>query len=262
MKKFVTAVLSILVGAFVIWFCLKPSGTDRASKKEKTVLHFGTCADYPPMEYYRDGTLTGFEVELAKLIAEKLGKKIIFEDMAFSALQIALEKNFIDAFVAAFGVTPEGRKKFDFTTPYYTEGLVFLHKKSDSITSLEELSKKKIIYQLSNQIKKSLEESMPGTEMVSTDRMDVAVEMFKAGHGDCVCIDIFVADAYCEKNPEWTYFALDSFKVSDGVAIALPRGSPLKVEINKILKALDASGELQALREKWALRMPWELPNE
>jgi polar amino acid transport system substrate-binding protein len=232
------------------------------------VLKFGTCADYPPMEYYQGGDLTGFEIELVKLIGEKLGKKeklekeIRFEDMAFGPLQVALEKEFIQALVAAFGVTPEGREKFDFTIPYYIERMVFLHKKSDPITTLEELSKKKIIYQLSGRLKKCLEENIPQAELISTDRIDVAVEMFKAGHGDCVFMDVFVADIYCKNNPQWTYFVLDSLKISDGIAIAVRKGSPLKEQFNKVLKEMETSGELQALRKKWKLEVAWELADE
>jgi polar amino acid transport system substrate-binding protein len=140
--------------------------------------------------------------------------------------------------------------------------MVFLHRKDDPITSLAELSKKKIIYQLSGPAKKSLEENIPEAELISVDRIDVAIEMFKAGHGNCAYMDVFVADAYCEENPQWTYFVLDSLKVSDGIAIVLPKGSPLRAEINKVLKAMEASGELQELRKKWRLEAAWELPNE
>jgi polar amino acid transport system substrate-binding protein len=262
MKKFTIIALSILVGVLVIWFYRPSSKRDYVVKKEKNVLCFGTCADYPPMEYYQDETITGFEIELTKLIGQKLKKGIVFEDMAFGPLQVALEKGLIDAFVAAFGVTPEGRKKFDFTIPYYIERMVFLHKKSDPITNLKELSRKKIIYQLSGPAKESLEANIPEAELVSVDRIDVAMEMFKAGHGDCVYMDVFVADGYCEENPQWTYLVLDALKVSDGIAIVLPKGSPLRAEINKILKELEASGALQALREKWKLETAWQLPNE
>ncbi|MDR0740544.1 MAG: ABC transporter substrate-binding protein [Puniceicoccales bacterium] len=262
MKKLTIVVLSILMGMLMIWFYHKSSNEGLVVGKEKNVICFGTCADYPPMEYYRDGTLTGFEIELAKLIGQKLKKGIVLEDMAFGPLQIALGKGFIEAFVAAFGVTPEGRDKFDFTIPYYIERMVFLHKKGDPITRLEELSRKKIIYQLSGRIKKTLEENIPEAELISVDRIDVAMEMFKAGHGDCVYMDVFVADVYCEENPQWTYLVLDSLKVSDGIAIVLPKGSPLRVEINRVLKALEASGELQALRKKWKLEAAWKLPNE
>ncbi|MDR1366944.1 MAG: ABC transporter substrate-binding protein [Puniceicoccales bacterium] len=262
MRKVVVVISSILVGIFIIWFCCKPSDIDRVAKKEKNVLHFGTCADYPPMEYYRDGILTGFEIELVKSIAKSLGKEIVFEDMTFSSLQVALEKGFLDAFVAAFGITPEGREKFDFTIPYYIEGLVLLHKKSDPIASLQDFSEKKVAYQLSNQIKKGLEENIPEAELISTDRIDVAMEMFKAGHADCVCMDIFIADGYCEKNSDWTYYVPDALKVSEGTAIAFPKGSSLRTKFNKILKTMEASGELQALRNEWQLRATWKLPNE
>jgi ABC-type amino acid transport substrate-binding protein len=261
MKRFVIALL-ILAGILGAWFYYRPFGTHTVDKDKKSKLLFGTCADYPPMEYYRDKILTGFEIELVERIGEKLGEKIDFEDMAFSSLQIALEKGFIDAFVASFGVRPEGRERFDFSLPYYVEGFVFLHKKSNPMANAQELSGKKIIYQLSHQIKKGLEENLPEAELVSADRIDLAVEMFKAGHGDCIYMDIFVADAYCEKNPNWTYFVPNFLKMSEGTAIVLPKGSPWRTKINEVLKAMEASGELQALRKKWKLETAWELPNE
>ncbi|MDR0418566.1 MAG: ABC transporter substrate-binding protein [Puniceicoccales bacterium] len=262
MKKFIIVVLPILVGSLIVWLCCKSFDVNCITKKEKNVLCFGTCADYPPMEYYRDGVLVGFEIELVKSIAKELGKEIVFEDMAFSSLQVALEKGFLDAFVAAFGITSEGREKFDFTLPYYIEGLVLLHKKSSPIASPQDLVGKKVVYQLSNQIKKGLEENIPEAELISVDRIDMAVEMFKAGHADCVCMDIFIADGYCEKNPDWSYYVPDALKVSEGIAIAFPKGSPLRTEINKILKVMEASGKLQELRNEWQLRAAWKLPNE
>ncbi|MDR1590451.1 MAG: ABC transporter substrate-binding protein [Puniceicoccales bacterium] len=273
MKKSTIIILFVLAGIPIVWFSFglfwglvfkKPVYDTAAATRhrEAYVLNFGTCADYPPMEYYQEGTLTGFEIELVKLIGKKLGKEIGFEDMAFGPLQVALEKRFIDALVAAFGVTPESRKKFDFTIPHYIERMVFLHKKSDLITTLEELSRKKIIYQLSGRLKKCLEENIPEAELISTDRIDVAVEMFKAGHGECVFMDVFVADVYCVNNPNWTYFVLDSLKVSDGIAIAVPKGSPLRNEINRALKELDSDGVLQSLRKKWELEIDWNLANE
>ncbi|MDR1235800.1 MAG: transporter substrate-binding domain-containing protein, partial [Holosporaceae bacterium] len=50
-------------------------------KDEKNVMKFAVCADYPPFEYYENGEIVGFDVDLAKLIAQKLGKKAVFEDM-------------------------------------------------------------------------------------------------------------------------------------------------------------------------------------
>jgi ABC-type amino acid transport substrate-binding protein len=49
------------------------------------------------MEYYQDGILTGFEIEWAELIAQRLGKKATFVHMGYHSLKPALEKGFIDA---------------------------------------------------------------------------------------------------------------------------------------------------------------------
>ncbi|MDR3317401.1 MAG: transporter substrate-binding domain-containing protein, partial [Puniceicoccales bacterium] len=134
MKKNILLLIVVALCGTIIWLHY-PNG------KDSDIIKFGTCADYPPMEYYKEDVLTGFEVELAKLIAEKLGKKAAFEDMAFASLPTALKKKFIDAIIAAFGVTKESRQKFDFSIPYYPEVMVFMHKESDSITTKEHLSK-------------------------------------------------------------------------------------------------------------------------
>ncbi|MDR1435011.1 MAG: ABC transporter substrate-binding protein [Puniceicoccales bacterium] len=257
MKKYILWALLFTVAAAIVFVSF-----NRKNGEKSNTIRFGTSADYPPMEYYREGKMTGFEIELAELIAEKLGKNAIFDDMNFDFLSVALEKGFIDVIIAAFGVTPESRKKFDFTLSYYPEKMVFLHKKSDPIGSQGQLSRKKIIYQLSGRIKKCLEEKLPHAELVSMDKMGLAVESLKAGQTECVYMDVFVAEIYCKENPELTYFSLDSLRISEGIAMALPKGSPLKNEINETLKNLESSGELRMLEDKWGLKETWKLADE
>jgi ABC-type amino acid transport substrate-binding protein len=116
-----------------------------------------------------------------------------------------------------------GREHFDFTIPYYEAKLVFLRKKSNPIISPEELSRRQIVYQFSVQLKKELEERIPGVELIAIERMDVAMEMLKAGHANYVWTDIFVAEVYCEKSPDLTYSVMDNFKTSKGIVIIVPK---------------------------------------
>ncbi|MDR2735791.1 MAG: ABC transporter substrate-binding protein [Puniceicoccales bacterium] len=226
------------------------------------ILKFGTCADYPPFEYYKDGVLDGFEIDLVKIIARNMGKEVVFEDMAFSTLLASLDNDFINVVFAGYGSSAEKREKYDFSLPYYPERMVFVYKKSNPITDETQLAGKKIAYQLgSTAAKKWIEETIADVELVPLDKMDLAIESLKAGHVEYVVIDEFVANVYCEKNFDLGYFVPDSLKLSDGIAMAVKKGSPLTAQINKILKDLESSGELQKLREKWGLKQKWRLPD-
>ncbi|MDR2735790.1 MAG: ABC transporter substrate-binding protein [Puniceicoccales bacterium] len=230
------------------------------SENGSETIRFGTCADYPPFEYYKNGVLVGFEVDLVKIIAERLGKKAVFEDMAFSTLLTSLNNGFIDAVISGYGSSQEKREKYGITFVYYPEKLVFVYKEPNSITSKDQLARKKVAYQLGIPgMKKWLRENIPDAEPVLMDRMELAVESLKAGHVDCIIIDEFVANVFCEKNPGLKCFVPDCLKISDGLAIVTRKNASLKEEINKILKTLETTGELQKLKEKWGLKEKWKL---
>ena len=70
MKKYI---ISALLGLTLLLAGCK-------DEKDDGVIKFATSADYPPFEYYANGDITGFDIELAELIGKKLGKKVVFEN--------------------------------------------------------------------------------------------------------------------------------------------------------------------------------------
>jgi polar amino acid transport system substrate-binding protein len=244
-------------------YCIRLCFGGCKRKNEIKTIKFGTCADYPPFEYYKNGVLVGFEVDLVKIIAERLGKEAVFEDMAFSSLLTSLDNKFIDAVISGYGSSREKREKYGITSIYYPEKLVFVYKKPNVLTSKTQLGGKKIAYQLGIPgMKKWLRENIPTAELILMDRMELAVESLRAGHVDCIIIDKFVAKIFCEKNSKLGYFASRSLKVSDGIAIVTRKDDSLKEKMNEVLKNLDATGALQELRKKWGLKTRWRLIDE
>jgi polar amino acid transport system substrate-binding protein len=268
MKKCVATILFALVGMFAAWFCYK-SRVGSVGKIEKTALRVGTSGDYRPMEYYQDGVLTGFEVELVRLIGEKLGREVAFKDMEFTVAKDALAMKLIDVLAATITRSEEGLKRFDFSIPYCQSKALLVGKKGHPITSPKDLFDKKIAYQVGPTWKKIMEKNLPEEAIIPMDRADICMEMLKSGQVDGVLIDEIVASVYCKNNSEYvSYFAEDVFALPDGVTnfgseicITFTKGSPLKAEFNRILKELEASGELRSLKKKWGLKIEWELPN-
>lgn len=92
-----------------------PSGASIDKIKEKGKLVIGTTADYPPYEFkvMQNGKLeiVGFDIEIAKLIAKKLGVELEIKDMDFKLLIEAVKKGEIDIALAGINPTEERKKK-------------------------------------------------------------------------------------------------------------------------------------------------------
>src|SRR5699024_10650597 len=85
--------------------------------QESGEITVGTSGTLYPSSYYPEGSdeLTGFEVEVQKEIAKRLGVDIHFETMAFDATLSALNSGRID--MAAMGLRGENKEKFAYTRP-------------------------------------------------------------------------------------------------------------------------------------------------
>jgi polar amino acid transport system substrate-binding protein len=85
-----------------------------------TLIRFVSEVDYPPFNYAgADGNPAGFNIELARLICEELKVDCTVQMRRFDTLIDALNENKADAVIASIAVSPETRKRVDFSDPYY-----------------------------------------------------------------------------------------------------------------------------------------------
>ncbi|MDR1435009.1 MAG: ABC transporter substrate-binding protein [Puniceicoccales bacterium] len=260
MKKCAILILAItLVMGIVL---LLRNGKD-SGEEENGTIRFGTEGGVIPMTYFdENGNHGGFEVELAKLIAEKLGKKATFTFIGFPLLPTALQTGKIDVAFENWGIFPETRQGIDYSVSYYPEMMLFMFKKSDYIVNRDQLRGEKISYPMHPIMTKLLGKNMSDSELVPFDDQTTAIEALKSGQVKAVYIDACMTPIYCQKYPEFEYSAFDLRSETEGVAFAFPKGSPLRVEFNEILRELGANGELKALKEKWNLQEEWTMPDE
>jgi len=90
------------------------------------VLRIGVTANMPPFVFQQNGQLVGLEVDLGKKLAEDLGKKPEFFDMAFERLLPALQDGRVDIVMAGLNYTPERAAVISMTTPYLRSGQMAL----------------------------------------------------------------------------------------------------------------------------------------
>ncbi|KUK13393.1 MAG: transporter substrate-binding domain-containing protein [Synergistetes bacterium] len=222
---------------------------------DKDVLKVGTESTYPPFEFRdKNNNLVGFDIELMETIAKRIGKKIEWVDMPFDSLIPALLAGKIDIIAAGMSATEERAKKVAFSIPYYISLSSFVVRADDnSIKTLDDLKGKTIAVQLGT-VQDTFCSKIPGVTMKRFQKFDDCVREVVLGRADATLMDKPVAVKFCESKDfkGKVKIAFDQVITEAGKALALRKeDTKLLQAINKVLEEMKASGELQALIDKW-----------
>lgn len=95
-------------------------------------LTMATNAAFPPYEYYENGATVGIDVDMARAVADKLGKELVVSDMEFDSIIIAVQSGKADFGAAGMTVTEDRLKNIDFTDSYTTAKQVIIVKSGNS----------------------------------------------------------------------------------------------------------------------------------
>jgi polar amino acid transport system substrate-binding protein len=110
-------------------------------------IRFLTEYDYPPFNYAgADGQPSGFNIDLARAICEEIKVQCTIQARRFDTLLDALNSNSGDAIIASLAVTPEMRRRVDFSDPYYRTPARFVSRKDVEIENVRpsDLERKKV----------------------------------------------------------------------------------------------------------------------
>lgn len=221
----------------------------------KQVLKVGTSADYAPFEYVdaaKGEEIIGFDIDLIKLVGEKIGVDMQVQDMDFNSLVPALQAGKIDVVISGMTPNPEREKVVDFSDKYNETEQVILVKKDSGIKKEADLAGKKIGVQtasiqenLGNEIAKKVDVTVEGRTRIPEIVQDMMSKRLEAG-----ILEGGVAKGYLKTNDQLEAFPVEE-QPEDFKAIAVPKGSDLKDKINKALKELAEEGKIKELEEKW-----------
>ena len=255
MKKILTALLALL--ALVMALSLSACGGGSGDLTvEKGKLHMSTNAEFPPYEMVKgDGGFEGIDVEVAGLIAEKLGLELVVDDMGFTAALEAVQNGRSD--IAMAGITEDRLANMDFTDSYATGvQVVIIKADSPAVQSIDDLASAALIGTqegTTGYIYCSYppEEGGYGEDhVVAYETGAVAVQALLAGQVDCVVIDNQPAQEYVKANPGLEI--LDTEFAVEDYAIAVKKGNTQLLEqVNKALGELIADGSVQKVVDKY-----------
>lgn len=253
MKKLISA-------ALVLAMVLSFAGCN-SSKKE--TLKVATSPDFAPMEFVDSGkkgqeSYVGFDITLAKYIAEGMGKELEIVPMSFDACQVAVEVGSVDMSISGFSWTAKRAENYNMSDYYYagdneTEQTIVTTKANEGkFTSAADFSGKKIAAQTASLQLDLCKEQLPADcEIVEVGDLTTAFLQLQNGDFDGIAVAVGQAKVFISNNAETTALSGFNFEVdpkSVGNVVLMPKGADeLTAKVNEIL----AKAYNEGLYEKW-----------
>lgn len=219
------------------------------------VLRIGTEGAYAPFNYTNaDGTLGGFDIDMANAICEDM--QVTCEIMAqdWDGIIPGLKAGKYDAIVAAMSVTPERAQQVSFTDPYFSNALVFLAKKDSSFdpSNSSDIDAHSIAAQRSTISSQWLEETYPKANMKLYDTLSNAFLDLGSDRVDAMISDKLPAIEWLGSTSGSDYALKgEEIDINDNFAIAVRPGDPLQAKINQSLANLKANGTYDKINQKY-----------
>ncbi|HAR76912.1 MAG TPA: ABC transporter substrate-binding protein [Psychrobacter sp.] len=228
--------------------------TDSASTDDN-VLRIATEGAYAPFNYTNaDGTLGGFDIEIANAICADM--QVTCEIMAqdWDGIIPGLKAGKYDAIVAAMSVTPERAQQVAFTDPYFSNALVFLAKKDSSFdpSNSSDIDSHSIAAQRSTISSQWLEKAYPKADIKLYDTLSNAFLDLGSGRVDAMISDKLPAIEWLS-SPSGSNYVLkgDEIDINDNFAIAVRPGDVLQGKINTSLSNIKANGTYDKINQKY-----------
>ncbi|MGM8937427.1 ABC transporter substrate-binding protein [Psychrobacter glaciei] len=229
--------------------------TEATAADTKEVLRIGTEGAYAPFNYTNaDGTLGGFDVDIANAICDdmKVTCEIVAQD--WDGIIPGLKAGKYDAIVAAMSVTPEREQQVSFTDSYFSNALVFLAKKDSSFnpSNSDDINAHSIAAQRSTISSQWLEDTYPKANMKLYDTLSNAFLDLGSGRVDAMISDKLPAIEWLS-SPSGSNYVLkgEEIDINDNFAIAVRPGDPLQAKFNESLSNLKANGTYDKINQKY-----------
>ena len=209
---------------------------------------------WQPWSYHDESdTLVGYDVEVSRAIAEKLGVEPEYVESDWDSLFAGMDAGRYDLVCNGVEVTDERSKTYDFTTPYgYIHTALAVKKDNDTITSFEDLKGKTTANSLASTYME-LAESY-GASVQGIDTLEETIQLLTAGRIDATLnADVSFYD-YLNVHPDADFKIVAQTEEASHVAIPLRKGeetASLREAIDKAIEELRAEGTLTELSEKY-----------
>ncbi len=223
-------------------------------------LVLGTMSGWPPfVSIAPDGSYEGLDIDIARIIAKRLDKKLVIKDMDTAMLICALDQGQVDFIMTGLDITPERVKRMTMI-PYQGDPiteypLIFWKNVPEGISTLADLKKipGAVICAESGSSQEEVLKNYTGFEIKNVDPLVSLLEL-KNGRATASLLDNKMFKTLKEKEPNFVakMMPLTNQEAILGCGIGVKKStSALAKEIQTTIDNLKQTGELQALEERW-----------
>ena len=232
------------------------SGADSSLSdvQRKGELVIATEGTYKPFSFHENGgsgALTGYDVDVAQAVADKIGVKANFQETQFDGIFAGLDAKRFDVIANQISINPERQQKYEFSTPYtVSTGVVMTKSDNSSITSVADLKGKTTAQSLTSNWYKIATDA--GANVQGVEGWAQSVALLQQGRVDAIVNDKLTYLDFVKTTPdsglkiaaETTDKSLSAFALSKGA-------STLTAAIDKALSELAADGTLGKISDKY-----------
>ena len=231
------------------------TAAETAAEAAGGTLIVGFDQDFPPMGFVGDnGEYTGFDLDLAKEVASRLGLEYKAQPIAWDSKDMELESGNIDCIWNGFTIT--GREDdYTWTTPYMANKQVFVVANDSDIKSQADLVGKVVEVQADSSAEAALKENqdLANTfgQLLTTPDYNTAFMDLEQGAVDAVAMDVIVA-GYQIKQRNADFKILDDSLSEEEYGVGFKKGNTeLRDKVQEALEEMAADGTLAKISDEW-----------
>ena len=254
MRKFQVIIAMALALMLAVCPAFAEEEDQLAAIKAKGEIVIATEGTWAPWTYHDEsGELVGFDVEVAKAIAEKLGVTATFAETEWDGIFAGLDAGRYDIAANGIEVTDERALKYDFTTPYgYIRTALIVRGDNEDILTFEDLNGKNTANSIASTYM-TLAESY-GATAVGVDTLDQTIQMVLSGRADATLNAEVSFYDYMSVHPDANLKVVALTDEASLVSIPVRKeeaSATLLEAINQAITELAEEGELTRISEKY-----------
>ena len=254
MKRVFSVLLAVLMLASLLTITVSAEQDLLAKIQERGTIIIGLEGDWAPWSFVDENDqLMGFDVEVARAIAAKLGVEAEIIPGEWDGLFAGMDAGRYDIVVNGVEVTPERTEKYDFADPYaYIRTALIVRGDNETIKTFEDLKGKKTANSIASTYMNLAEDY--GATCYGVDTLDETLTMVLQGRVDATLNAIVSYTDYMAQHPDANLKVVATTEDASNVAIPMRKGAEtasLLEAINKAIAELHEEGVISELSVKY-----------
>ncbi|MCC8402265.1 ABC transporter substrate-binding protein [Paraburkholderia sp. MMS20-SJTN17] len=246
----------VLVAGVIAFGTAAAQADQLADIKQKGEIVFGVLGTDEPNSFIDPQTrdYIGYEIDIAKAVAKKIGVKPVFKQLSVAARIPELQQGHVDVLAASLTHNKERESQIDFALTHFITGSKVLIVKSSGVHNIADLAGKRVLTVKGGTQVPNLQRVVPTAQIITFETTQQAFQALQQGKGVAYVNDeSSLFDDVHKLGPRAAEYEILPQNLNvEPLALGIRKGEPaLKAVIDDELRELEASGEANRLYDKW-----------